>query len=31
VLETGRIVKEGRGADLLDDEAVKAAYLGGGH
>jgi branched-chain amino acid transport system ATP-binding protein len=29
VLETGRIVKEGAGADLLDDEAVKAAYLGG--
>jgi branched-chain amino acid transport system ATP-binding protein len=29
VLETGRIVKEGAGADLLDDDAVKAAYLGG--
>ncbi len=29
VLETGRIVKEGAGVDLLDDEAVKAAYLGG--
>jgi branched-chain amino acid transport system ATP-binding protein len=31
VLETGRIVKEGAGASLLDDEAVKAAYLGGAH
>ncbi len=29
VLETGRIVKEGSGADLLDDEAVRNAYLGG--
>jgi branched-chain amino acid transport system ATP-binding protein len=29
VLETGRIVKEGGGGDLLDDEAVQAAYLGG--
>jgi branched-chain amino acid transport system ATP-binding protein len=29
VLETGRIVKEGAGADLLDDAAVRAAYLGG--
>ena len=28
VLETGRIVKEGRGADLLVDPAVKEAYLG---
>jgi branched-chain amino acid transport system ATP-binding protein len=28
VLETGRIVKEGTGADLLDDPAVKDAYLG---
>jgi len=31
VLETGRVVKEGLGADLLDDESVKAAYLGGSH
>ena len=29
VLETGRIVKEGGGHDMLDDEAVQAAYLGG--
>jgi branched-chain amino acid transport system ATP-binding protein len=29
VLETGRIVKEGGGGELLDDEAVQAAYLGG--
>ncbi|MDI1465419.1 ABC transporter ATP-binding protein [Catellatospora sp. KI3] len=28
VLETGSIVKEGTGADLLHDPAVKAAYLG---
>ncbi|BCJ77719.1 ABC transporter ATP-binding protein [Catellatospora sp. IY07-71] len=28
VLETGNIVKEGSGADLLHDPAVKAAYLG---
>jgi branched-chain amino acid transport system ATP-binding protein len=28
VLETGRIVKEGTGAELLDDPAVKDAYLG---
>ncbi|SCL37224.1 amino acid/amide ABC transporter ATP-binding protein 2, HAAT family [Micromonospora rhizosphaerae] len=28
VLETGRIVKEGTGQDLLHDPAVKAAYLG---
>ncbi|MBV1852383.1 ABC transporter ATP-binding protein [Catellatospora tritici] len=28
VLETGTIVKEGSGADLLHDPAVKAAYLG---
>jgi branched-chain amino acid transport system ATP-binding protein len=31
VLETGRVVTEGRGSDLLHDEAVKAAYLGGAH
>ncbi len=28
VLETGRIVKEGTGADLLHDAAVREAYLG---
>ncbi|WBC16969.1 ABC transporter ATP-binding protein [Micromonospora sp. WMMA1998] len=28
VLETGRIVKEGTGQDLLHDQAVKDAYLG---
>ncbi|MEV4415388.1 ABC transporter ATP-binding protein [Catellatospora sp. NPDC049609] len=30
VLETGSIVKEGTGAELLHDPAVKAAYLGVG-
>ena len=29
VLETGRIVKSAPAADLLNDESVKAAYLGG--
>lgn len=29
VLETGYVVKEGSGAALLDDPAVRAAYLGG--
>jgi branched-chain amino acid transport system ATP-binding protein len=29
VLETGEITLSGRAADLLDDQAVKAAYLGG--
>jgi len=29
ILETGEIVKSGQAADLLNDEAVKAAYLGG--
>ena len=29
VLETGRNVKEGGGHEMLDDEAVQAAYLGG--
>ena len=29
VLETGRIVTTGAGADLLNDKAVKQAYLGG--
>jgi branched-chain amino acid transport system ATP-binding protein len=28
VLENGRVVLAGRGAELLDDERVKAAYLG---
>lgn len=28
ILETGRIVKEGPAKDLMDDPAVKAAYLG---
>ncbi|HKE65776.1 MAG TPA: ABC transporter ATP-binding protein, partial [Micromonosporaceae bacterium] len=28
VLETGRIVKSGTGAELLRDPAVKDAYLG---
>jgi branched-chain amino acid transport system ATP-binding protein len=28
VMETGRIVKEGTGAELLNDPAVKEAYLG---
>ena len=28
ILETGEIVKSGRAADLIKDEAVKAAYLG---
>jgi branched-chain amino acid transport system ATP-binding protein len=29
VMETGRVAKEGRGADLLDDPEIKALYLGG--
>jgi branched-chain amino acid transport system ATP-binding protein len=29
ILETGEIVKSGMTADLMKDEAVKAAYLGG--
>ena len=29
VLETGTVVKSARGADLLDDPQVRAAYLGG--
>jgi branched-chain amino acid transport system ATP-binding protein len=29
ILETGEIVKSGIAADLMQDEAVKAAYLGG--
>jgi branched-chain amino acid transport system ATP-binding protein len=28
VMETGRIVAEGRGVDLLHDEQVRQAYLG---
>ncbi len=30
ILETGNIVKEGAGKDLLNDEAIKKAYLGTG-
>ncbi|MCR5622891.1 MAG: ABC transporter ATP-binding protein [Treponema sp.] len=29
ILETGMITKEGRASDLITDEAVKSAYLGG--
>jgi branched-chain amino acid transport system ATP-binding protein len=29
ILENGNIVKEGTGADLLKDDSVKSAYLGG--
>jgi branched-chain amino acid transport system ATP-binding protein len=29
VLETGRVVKSAPAAELLNDESVKAAYLGG--
>ena len=29
VLETGRVVRSGDAKDLLDDESVRAAYLGG--
>jgi len=29
ILETGKIVKSGKASDLMNDEAVKAAYLGG--
>jgi len=28
VLETGKVIREGRGKDLLADEEVKKAYLG---
>jgi branched-chain amino acid transport system ATP-binding protein len=28
VMETGKIIKEGAGGDLLDDPAIRAAYLG---
>ena len=30
ILETGNIVKEGSGKELLKDDAVKKAYLGTG-
>jgi branched-chain amino acid transport system ATP-binding protein len=29
VMETGRIVLEGRARDLLEDDHVRRAYLGG--
>ena len=29
IMETGRVTREGRAAALLDDEELKAAYLGG--
>ena len=29
VLETGRVVMEGTGAELLTNERVRSAYLGG--
>lgn len=29
VLETGRLIVEGRPAELLDNDAVEAAYPGG--
>ncbi|GGF50431.1 ABC transporter ATP-binding protein [Azorhizobium oxalatiphilum] len=29
LLETGRVIKAGRGAELIDDPHVRAAYLGG--
>ena len=29
MLETGRVVKEGSGDQLLNDQSVIAAYLGG--
>ena len=28
VLETGKIVKTGKAADLLNDDSIKKAYLG---
>ena len=28
VLETGKIVKSGKASDLLNDDAIKKAYLG---
>lgn len=29
ILETGNIIKEGKASDLINDDSVKAAYLGG--
>jgi branched-chain amino acid transport system ATP-binding protein len=29
ILETGRVVKSGPAAELMKDDSVKAAYLGG--
>jgi branched-chain amino acid transport system ATP-binding protein len=29
VLETGRIIAEGKASDLLEDDSVRMAYLGG--
>jgi branched-chain amino acid transport system ATP-binding protein len=29
ILETGEVVKEGMTAEVMKDEAVKAAYVGG--
>jgi len=29
ILETGKIIKSGPASDLMKDDAVKAAYLGG--
>jgi len=31
VLETGQVVLEGTGQELLHNEMVAEAYLGGGH
>jgi ABC-type branched-subunit amino acid transport system ATPase component len=31
VLETGKVVIEGDGATLRQDESIVKAYLGGGH
>jgi len=30
ILETGNIVKEGAGKELLNDDSIKRAYLGTG-
>jgi branched-chain amino acid transport system ATP-binding protein len=29
ILETGTVIKSGKASDLINDEAVKSAYLGG--
>jgi branched-chain amino acid transport system ATP-binding protein len=29
ILETGTVIKSGKACDLINDEAVKSAYLGG--